>query len=394
MSIHREPSEADVAPDSDSDSESEPVSDSPSRSREPTRVQYLDADGRLRPDAEFPTVADETLLAIYEDMRLARVFDERAVSLQRQGRISTYAPLRGHEAAQVGSAHALDDDDWCYPTYRDHAAKFVRGMDLGRMLQSMRGHGDGYRVADGVNVMPEYIPIATQVPQAVGSAWAASLQGRDDVTLCYLGDGATSEGDFHEGLNFAGVFDTPNVFFCTNNQWAISVPRERQTASETLAEKAHAYGFQGVQVDGTDPLAVYEVTRRAVDKARDPGPDERRPTLIEAVTYRMGAHSTADDPSAYRDGVPEEWRDRDPLDRYESFLRAYGLLDDERVDAVEARARERVDAAVDRAEAADDDPDAMFEHVYAEPTPDLERQRAELDRLREKYGDEAFVEGH
>jgi pyruvate dehydrogenase E1 component alpha subunit len=362
-------------------------------SSESHRVQFLDLDGRLHPDVEFPTVADETLLALYEDMCLARHFDERAVSLQRQGRISTYAPLRGQEAAQVASAHALGDDDWCYPTYRDHAAKYVRGMDLATMLAALRGHGDGYRVAEGVNVMPEYIPIATQVPQAVGAAWAGRLQGRDDVTLCYLGDGATSEGDFHEGLNFAGVFDTPTVFFCTNNQWAISVPRERQTASETIAGKAGAYGFEGVQVDGTDPLAVYEVTRMAVEKARDPVGDERRPTLVEAVTYRMGAHSTADDPSRYRDGVPEEWRDRDPLERYESFLRAHGLLDDERAAAVEERTRETVADAVDRTEATRDDPDAMFEHVYAEPTPDLERQRADLQRLRERYGDEAFTEG-
>jgi pyruvate dehydrogenase E1 component alpha subunit len=366
---------------------------SDARSSDPHRVQFLDLDGRLRPEVEFPTIADETLLALYDDMCLARHFDERAVSLQRQGRISTYAPLRGHEAAQVASAHALGDDDWCYPTYRDHAAKYVRGMDLATMLQAMRGHGDGYRVAEGVNVMPEYIPIATQVPQAVGAAWAGRLQGRDDVTLCYLGDGATSEGDFHEGLNFAGVFDTPTVFFCTNNQWAISVPRERQTASETIAGKAHAYGFEGVQVDGTDPLAVYEVTRMAIEKARDPLGDERRPTLVEAVTYRTGAHSTADDPSRYRDGVPEEWRDRDPLERYESFLRAHGLLDDDRAAAAEERAREAVADAVDRAEAARDDPDAMFEHVYAESTADLERQRADLERLRETYGDEAFTEG-
>ena len=359
----------------------------------PNRVQLLDADGGVRPDVDVPTIPDERLLAIYEDMCLARRFDERAVSLQRQGRVSTYAPLRGHEAAQVASAHALADGDWCYPTYRDHAAKYVRGMDLATMLKAMAGHGDGYRIDEDVRVMPEYIPIATQIPQAVGAAWAARLRGRDEVTLCYFGDGATSEGDFHEGLNFAGVFDTPTVFFCTNNQWAISVPRERQTAAATLSQKAHAYGFQGVQVDGTDPLAVYEVTRLAVEKARDPAAGERRPTLIEAVTYRQGAHSTADDPSTYRDEVPEEWRDRDPLDRYETFLRDAGLLDDERVAAVDDRVTEEVADAVDRAEAARDDPEAMFEHVYAEPTADLERQRAELRRLRERYGDAAFTEG-
>jgi pyruvate dehydrogenase E1 component alpha subunit len=364
------------------------------RHQEPHRVQILDDDGQLLPDAEFPTIPDEELLGIYEGMVLARHFDERAVSLQRQGRIATYAPMRGQEAAQVASTTALDAEDWLYPTYREHAAKFVHGMDLESLVLVMRGHSGGHDVPADVNVMPEYIPIATQIPHATGGAWAAKLRGEDAVHLCHFGDGATSEGDFHEGLNFAGVFDVPAVFFCNNNQWAISVPRERQTAAETLAQKAAAYGFEGVQVDGMDPLAVYQVTRAAVQKARNPGADERRPTLVEALMYRFGAHSTADDPSAYRDDVPEEWAARDPLPRYETFLREHGLLDDEREATVRTRVEEQVAEAIHAAETRDDDPAEMFDNVYAEPTADLERQREELERLREKYGDDAFGRGH
>ncbi|SDN17853.1 pyruvate dehydrogenase E1 component alpha subunit [Halogranum gelatinilyticum] len=359
-----------------------------------SQYRLLNPDGS-RTDEPLPDVDDETLLGIYEHMRLARRFDERAVSLQRQGRIATYAPLAGQEAAQVASAYALGTQDWLFPTYRDHAAKVVRGVPIESLLLTMMGHGDGYAIPEGVNVMPEYIPIATQLPQAAGAAMASRYLGEDSVYCCYFGDGATSEGDFHEGMNFAGVFDAPVVFFCNNNQWAISVPRERQTASETIAQKADAYGFDGVQVDGTDPLAVYVATREAVRKARDPGPGEARPTLIEAVQYRFGAHTTADDPDVYREGVPEEWRDRDPIPRYERFLRDRGLLDDATEEAITERIEEQLADAIAAAESTTaESPGAMFEHVYAEPTPELERQRAELEALVERYGEDAFRRDH
>jgi len=360
-------------------------------SRTDQRVQYLDDDGHLLSRTEPPDIDDDRLMEIYEGIRLARHFDERALSLQRQGRIATHAPMRGQEGAQVASAHALDDEDWLYPTYRDHAARMVRGVDPADILASLRGISEGYRVPDGVNVMPEYIPIATQIPQATGAAWASKLNNEGYATLAYFGDGATSEGDFHEGLNFAGVFDVPAVFFCNNNQWAISTPRERQTASDTIAQKANAYGFEGVQVDGMDPLAVYEVTRHAVRTAKDPDGNELRPTLIEAVQYRLSAHTTSDDPSRYRNEVPDEWKRKDPVGRLETYLRERGLLDDETVDAVASWARTKVGDAIDRAEATEDDPDAMFEHVYDEPTPALQAQREELSRLREKYGDEVLT---
>ncbi|PSQ48937.1 pyruvate dehydrogenase (acetyl-transferring) E1 component subunit alpha [Halobacteriales archaeon SW_7_65_23] len=357
-------------------------------------VQILDAGGNVRPGAEVPDLGDEELLAMYEAILLARRFDQRAISLQRQGRIATYAPMTGQEGAQVATSYALAPDDWLFPTYREHAAKYVHGMSLASLLKPLYGHRDGYAIPDDVNVVPEYIPIATQVPQAMGKAWGDMIQGRTDrAVLCHFGDGATSEGDFHEGLNFAGVFDVPAVFVCNNNQYAISTPRDRQTASETMAEKANAYGIEGVRVDGLDPLAVYEVTRRALQKTKNPVDDERRPTLIEAVQYRYGAHTTSDDPSVYRDEEEAElWRERDPVDRMATFLESRGILTDERAAAIEERVNERIQAAIDEAEAYETEPEAIFEHVYEEPSERLQAQRDELERLREKYGDDAFSE--
>ncbi len=364
----------------------------PAPDDEPIRV--LHEDGTVCPGAEVPDLSEAELRSMYADLLLARRFDQRAVSLQRQGRIDTYAPMTGQEGSQVATGYALADEDWLFPTYRDHAAKYVHGMDLASLLAPTAGSREGYAVPDGVNVLPEYIPIATQIPQAMGMAWGHKLQDQAHrAVLCHFGDGATSEGDFHEGLNFAGVFDVPAVFVCNNNQWAISTPAERQTASETLAEKARAYGIEGVRVDGMDPLAVYQVTREALVKAKRPGPNERRPTLIESVQYRFGAHTTADDPSAYRDeSETEQWRERDPLDRLDAFLADRGILSDRRRSEIEDRVEARIDSAIERVESREADPAAMFEHVY-ESTPDrLKDQRDRLQHLREKYGDGAFEE--
>ena len=355
------------------------------------QVRVLDEEGTVV--GEVPDLADEALVEMYRQMKLVRRFDTRAVSLQRQGRMGTYPPLAGQEGAQIGSAHALDEEDWVFPSYREHGVSLVRGLPLHRVLLYWMGHEKGNHIPDDLNIFTVAVPIATQIPHATGAAWASKLKGEEKAFVCYFGDGATSEGDFHEGLNFAGVFDTPNVFFCNNNQWAISVPRERQTASATIAQKAQAYGFEGVQVDGMDPLAVYQVTRAALEKARDPGEDERRPTLIEAVQYRFGAHTTADDPSVYRDEEEvERWRERDPLRRTEAFLRETGRLDDERVDAVESEIEDEVAAAVEAAESEERPaPDSMFENVYAELPPELREQRASFEELRERFGDGAFL---
>ena len=362
--------------------------------RDPSdRVQVLDEDGNLV--GEPPEIDEETMVDIYRDMKLSRHFDQRAVSLQRQGRMGTYPPLSGQEGAQVGSAYALAGDDWMVPSYREHGAAVVRGLPLKKTLLYWMGYEEGNNVPEDANILPVAVPIASQIPHAAGLAWSWKLQGKDDTAgICYFGDGATSEGDFHEGLNFAGVYDVPMVFFCNNNQWAISVPREKQTRSETLAQKAHAYGFEGVQVDGMDPLAVYKVTQEALAKARNPDEDQLRPTMIEAVQYRFGAHTTADDPTVYRDeDEVEEWKAKDPIPRLETYLREQEILDDERVAEIESEVEDRVADAIEAAEAEPrPDPEEMFEHAYAELPPQLRQQRDEFLETVEKHGREAFLE--
>jgi len=358
-------------------------------------VQILDEDGRVREDASVPDLDDERLVEMYEQMRYARHLDERATTLHRQGRMGTYPPLAGQEAAQVGSTHALDDEDWVCYQYREHGVPIVRGLSEEYLLYWL-GHERGNEWLAERHVFPVNISIASHLPHATGMAWAAKLRGDDGIVACHFGDGATSEGDFHEALNFAGVFDVPAVFVCNNNQWAISVPRERQTASATIAQKAHAYGFEGVRVDGMDPLAVYEVTRQAADRARDPPADDGsravRPTLVEAVMYRLGPHTTVDDPSVYREEAElQQWHARDPIPRMERFLRDRGLLDDERIDTITREIEAEVGELVERAETVEADPPAMFDHTYGEGTPRLREQRDYLEKLLEEHGEDRLT---
>jgi pyruvate dehydrogenase E1 component alpha subunit len=339
------------------------------------RLRVLDEDGRAAPDLD-PGLDEAALRLLYERMTLARAADIKALKLQRQGRLGTYAPSLGHEAAQVGLASAMARDDWYFPYFRDLGAFITLGYPLADYYHFWMGNEAGMRTPRSLNVFPIAIPVGSQIPQAAGAGYAVKYRKLGAAVVVTFGDGATSEGDFHEGLNFAGVFRTPNVFVCLNNQYAISVPRSRQSAAPTLAQKAVAYGFSGVQVDGNDALAVFAAAREALATARGGG----GPTLIEAYTYRMGDHTTADDASRYRS--PEEvkeWERRDPIARFRSYLRGRGLWTEAYEQEVLAKASEAVERAVAEAEAKPiATPDDVFAYTFAEMPPDLAAQLAEL----------------
>lgn len=346
----------------------------------PTAIEYLsilDPSGAVD-EALVPNIDDNTLKKLYRHMVLARKFDARQLNLQRQGRIGTFPPISGQEAAHLGAAAVLRPSDWMAPSFRETAAELWRGRPLASILMANNGFGEGNRIADERNDLPMSVPISGQLPHAVGIAWALRHRGGDEVAMTFFGDGGTSEGDFHEALNFAGVYNVPVIFVCQNNQWAISVPRARQTRAMTLAQKAIAYGIAGIQVDGNDILAVYAAAREAVDRARAGD----GPTLIEAVTYRMLMHTTADDPKKYRDEAEvEPWKEKDPILRFERYLRHRGLIDDADVEAQEAEIEAAIQEAVDTAEAEMKrrvDPLDMFAHVFAEPPAHLSEQRAAL----------------
>ena len=352
----------------------------PRRSLEPRfsveHLSILDSDGTL--DAALaPDIAPDRLKELYRAMLLGRRLDERMVRLQRQGRIGTFAPIKGQEASQMGSVFTLRRADWMVPSFRETAAMVWRGWPIETLLLFFAGYMEGGQPAPDQHDLPVTIPVATQLPHAVGLAYAAQYRGDDIVVMAYFGDGATSEGDFHEALNFAGVWHVPVVFVCQNNQWAISVPLKKQTHSRTLAQKALAYGIPGIQVDGNDVLAVYAASQEAVERARA----GQGATLIECVTYRLGVHTTADDPTKYRsEEEVREWERKDPLTRFADYLKKKNLLDE----GLEQEVDEEIAAAVTRFEAyGSPDPLRMFDHVYAEQPPHLAAQREELAaRLR------------
>lgn len=318
-------------------------------------------------------------------MARIRVVDERMATLQRAGRVGFYGVCTGQEAACLGSAHALRPTDWIFPALRECAAMLLRGFPLVPYLAQVFGNsGDvakgrqmpSHQAGRAVNQVSWSSCIGNQLPQAVGAAWAAKLKRDDTVVLTYLGDGATSTGDFHSAMNFAGVVRAPVVFLCQNNHWSISVPVRAQTASANIAEKARAYGFPGVKVDGNDVEAVYAATAEAVARARR----GEGPTLIEAETYRVGPHSSADDPSRYRDEAEvAEWRAKDPLVRTRARLEALGRWDAAREAALQAELLDEVNAAIREAEALPPPAlESLFEDVYARLPWHLAEQRAEL----------------
>ena len=350
-------------------------------------LRYLDehgapVEGGLRPDPE--TLAPDALLRGYRALRFARAFDTEATHLVMQGRLAVYPSCRGQEACEVAAVQALTAEDWLLPTYRDSAALVLRGIPAVDALTLLRGSWHcGYDPKQW-RTMPQCTPLATQGPHAVGLALAAKLAGDQAVALCFFGDGATSEGDFHEACNSAAVYQAPVVFLVQNNQYAISVPLHKQTHAMNLSDKAVGYGLPGVRVDGNDLIALNDVLRDAVQRARRGG----GPTLIEAVTYRMQAHTNADDAARYRQAAEVEyWLARDPIDRLAKYLTAIGALDA----TVEAEIDEECAAYCEemRAQFAEEPEyrsDEMFEHVFAEPTPQLRAQR-DLVRAEQGHGE-------
>ncbi len=337
---------------------------------------------------EVPDLADSELLAMYRAMVTTRAYDEQVFKLQRQGRVPLHVPATGEEAVGTGMAAALEPDDWLFTYYRSAAAWFMRGVDVSEVLDEQLGNKEGlFRGTDfGASygskkhrIFPHISAIATHLPIAVGYGMAATLAGERTVVAATFGDGATSRGDFHEALNFAGVFRAPVVFVCQNDQWAISVPYARQTAVESIALRAQGYGFEGLRVDGNDVLAVYAAVRGAAEKARREG----GPTLIEALTYRLGPHSTSDDPSKYRDQKEvDEWKTREPIGRFRRFLLSRGIMTEEGARKLDTELAELLrQKSRERMKVGNPSPEEIFGSVYSKVPWHLEE---ELDRVRKR----------
>ncbi len=338
-------------------------------------LQVLDENGNCD-ESLMPKLSSEEIKKMYGMIVLIRVFDQKAFNMQRQGRLGTYIQFKGQEACQAGSAAVLNDDDWVFPMYRNSALLIARKHPIVQVLQYWNGDERGLKAPNNVNNFPIAIPVGTHLIHAAGAAWAAKLKGTKQVSIAYFGEGATSKGDFHEAMNFAGVYGAPCIFLCENNQFAISVPRSKQTHAETIAQKAIAYGFEGIQIDGMDIFAVYKATKDAVDKARA----GKGPTLIEAFTYRMCDHSTSDDASRYRSKEEvESWAKKDPIERLEKYMRKKGLLDDAYKAKVLEQSQQVIEKAVtDFEKLAPPDPEDIFKYVYAEMT---EQQKEEMEDI-------------
>jgi 2-oxoisovalerate dehydrogenase E1 component alpha subunit len=351
-------------------------------------ITMLDESGRpLTIPAGYDRPSTETLVELYRRMVIGRRFDLQSTALTKQGRLAVYPSSRGQEACQVAGVLAVRDTDWVFPTYRESVALVSRGIDPVEVLTLLRGDWHcGYDAA-AHRTAPQCTPLATQAVHAAGVAYGEAHQGRDTVALAYVGDGATSEGDFHEGINFAAVFRAPVVFLVQNNRYAISVPLSRQTAAPSLAYKGIGYGVASEQVDGNDPVAVLAVLNRAVEHARS----GNGPFLVEAHTYRMEPHTNADDATRYRNADEVEvWRGRDPITRLEAYLREAGALDGAAIAAIREEAEAYAADLRTRMNAEPVvDPLSLFDHVYAEPTPQLVEQRELVrDELAGGYEEE------
>jgi pyruvate dehydrogenase E1 component alpha subunit len=340
-------------------------------------LSILDENGTLDSELE-PDITSEKHLKMFRSMMLGRRFDERMLDLQRQGRIGTFPPIKGQEASQIGTAALLRDSDWMAPSFRETAAEIMRGRSMESVMLYYNGYNEGTIIPENQKDLPMSVPVASQIIHAVGLGWAAKYRQTDEVVMTFFGDGATSEGDFHEGLNCAAVYQTPVIFVCQNNQWAISLPLAQQTHSKTLAQKALAYGMPGIQVDGNDILAVYAAASEAVDRARNGD----GPTLIECVTYRIMMHTTADDPKRYRtEEEVEIWKKRDPVIRYQNYLEKKNLLTAPLLSEMEGEIKQQIQTAIDQAENQMKqlgDPLDMFDHLYSELPASLQAQKEAL----------------
>ncbi len=341
------------------------------------KLEVLDPSGKVLHPEWMPEFDDDFLLEGYKMMKYARLVDLKAVNLQRQGKLYTLPVNRGQEASAVGSAMALRKDDWLVPAFREIGAYMWHGWPVETVYKWYLGLESGAVMPEGVNSLPTSVPISSQIPHAAGIGHAINYRGLDQVVLCYFGDGGTSEGDFSEGLNWAAVFSCPCVFFCNNNQYAISVPRELQTKAATIAQKAVGFGMPGIQVDGNDLFAVYRATKEAVDFARA----GNGPVLIEAVTYRMGAHTTSDDPTKYRTSEEEKiWEPRDPLIRVKKYLLDKQLWSEKQETAFEEECAVKIDEIVSHVVGLGANPiPELFEHQYEQLTNSLEEQKHDLE---------------
>ncbi|MCZ6518448.1 MAG: pyruvate dehydrogenase (acetyl-transferring) E1 component subunit alpha [Actinobacteria bacterium] len=334
--------------------------------------------GLVNPDGSVRDrlpITVEDMRGLYADMVEARTYDEKSMAMQRQGRLATYAPFRGQEAAQIGAAAAIQDDDWVTGTYRDAALNWRAGYPWRLLVLGRTGDERGGELPQGVNVLPPSITVGGHMIHAVGLAWAEKLQVSSRIALTSFGDGATSEGDFHEAMNFAAVYATPTVFLCQNNGYAISYPTSEQTKSKSIAVKADGYGMPGIRVDGNDVVGVFAAVREAAHRARK----GEGPSLIEAITYRMGPHTTSDDPTRYRDEAESrDWEDRDPLLRIRRLLAKAGGWTEEWQADLETRASQEIEEAVEWAEnVPEPTSEQMVGRVFAERPQSLTQQLSE-----------------
>lgn len=345
-------------------------------------IQIMDPDGKIVDESALDGITDELIEKMYRWMILTKSWNTKVLSLQRQGRMGTLASVRGQEASNVGMGMALGENDWFCPSFREFGTQFIRGLEPKNLMLYWGGDERGARPPDDSKVLPVCITVGSHLLHAAGLAWAAKIKGDKVAILSSSGDGSTSQGDFHEALNFAGVFKLPVVFAIQNNHWAISVPVSRQTASETLAEKALAYGIDRKRVDGNDVMAVYQTVKQLLDRARE----EYKPSLVELVTYRLDDHTTSDDASRYRtEEMLEPWLKKDPIERMRKYMAENKGWDESKETALTEEITEQIENTVKEYESTEaPGVDDMFNHVYSEPTWRLKEQ---VEEARENTGD-------